>query len=156
MTGRISREANDLLFVCFLVQSLARRTKNRVGDVVRCLGADVLRHYYDLADVYHSDNPENLFPQVIEKHALSNGAFDNVAACRYRVPTAMDIAKVFQRLILAVAEKGNADLISTLIAVYTSSCAERIENYNSSLYFESPEMVLNDYLNSPPDRCCPT
>ncbi len=40
----------------------------------------------------------------------------------------MDIAKVFLRLVLAVAEK--------------------IEDYNSSLYFENPQTVLNAYCNA--------
>ncbi len=150
MIGREPRDANNLLFVCFMIQSLSRMTKNSVSTIVTGLGKEALSHYFELADVYHSENPNGLFPRIISKHAIPRGRFDNVAACRYRVPTPMDIAKVFQRLILAVAKRQDVDLMTGLIQVYASDFASKIEDYNSSLYFENPEDVLMSYLASVP------
>ena len=38
MEGRESRRANDIFFVCSLVDYIARKTKNRRSDVVEALG----------------------------------------------------------------------------------------------------------------------
>lgn len=150
MMGRESTQANNLLFVCFMIQSLSRMTKNSVAAIVTHLGRKAISHYFELADVYHSENPNYLFPEIISKYGISPGNFDNVSVCQYRIPAPMDIAKVFQRLILAVAEGQNDDLLTVLMQVYSSDFALRIEDYNSSLYFENPEYVLLSYLASYP------
>lgn len=148
---RETREENDLLFLCFLIQSLSRMTHQTVNDIVAILGEDALRHYFSLADVYHCENPDDLFPRLIEKHAIPMGTFDNITPCRYRIPTPMDIAKVYRRLILAVARHtSSTDLIATLIHVYSSPFTQYIENYNSSVYFENPEYVFLSFLEGSP------
>ena len=56
-------------------------TKNRRADVVRMLGRSELEHLLDLADILHREPLEKTAVELIEKHNLKNGAFDNVADC---------------------------------------------------------------------------
>jgi hypothetical protein len=37
---------------------------------------------------------DDLAADLIAAHAIPNGAFDNVGACRYRVPTPFEIGRV--------------------------------------------------------------
>ena len=75
------------------------------------------------------------------------GSFDNVAECRYSVPTHWDIGKVYKRLILSVANEEHSDIITALIEVYNSFISDLIENYNSSFYYDNPQTIFCTYLN---------
>ena len=76
------------------------------------------------------------------------GEFDNVASARYAVPSHWDIGKVYKRLILGAAKETSADTIETLLAVYNSFVSKKIDDYNSSFYYESPQYILNTYLTN--------
>ena len=93
MEGRESRRANDIFFVCSLVDYIARKTKNRRSDVVEALGPQRLGRIVELADVYHSDNIDAVSDRFIEEAGIGEGVFDNVAAARYAVPSHWDIAR---------------------------------------------------------------
>lgn len=60
------------------------------------------------------------------------------------MPSYWDIGKVYQRLILMVndAEKNYAE---TLMQVLTSWIVEKIDNYNSSMYYENPGYIFACY-----------
>ena len=57
MNGRESSRLNDLFFLCSLIEYIGRKTKNERKVVVNALGREGLKHYYDLAEVYHSEVP---------------------------------------------------------------------------------------------------
>lgn len=147
MTGREDKKANDLFFTCSLIEYIARKTKNKPSDTVNYLGEAKLRKIYDLADVYHSDNIDRVSDDFIEACNIPLGSFDNVAECRYSVPTHWDIGKVYKRLILSVANEENSDIITALIEVYNSFISDLIENYNSSFYYDNPQTIFCTYLN---------
>lgn len=60
MIGQEKKEYNDLFFVCSLIEYIGRKTKNHRNVVVNAIGKDKLRHLYELADVYHSDNIDKI------------------------------------------------------------------------------------------------
>ena len=70
------------------------------------------------------------------------GSYDNVSKCRYSVPSHWDIGKVYKRLILGVAKEKGTDLIAALQFVYNSFIAEKIDDYNTSVYYDSPAAHL--------------
>ena len=144
-TRRESREENALFFLCSLIEYIARKTKNRRLDVVNKLGDANLRKILDLADVYHSDNIERVATDFIEKSRIPSGNFDNVAACRYSVPSFWDIGRVYQRLVRAVADDEGTDAVSALQKVYSSFMASKIDDYNSSVYYDSPQHQFADF-----------
>ena len=145
MKGREEQKENDLFFVCSLIDYIGRKTKNYRSTVVNALGKKELQHVYDYADVYHCENLDKVSDELIEKHQITEGYFDNVANARYAVPSHWDIGKVYQRLILDVSRAKGSDIIDTLIAVYNSWMNRKIDNYNSSMYYENPSYLFESY-----------
>ena len=144
--GREDRKDNDLFFTCGLIDYIARKTKNTRATVVEKLGKERLSKIYDLADVYHCDNIDKVSNDFIQDAEIKTGNFDNVAVCRYAIPTHWDIGKVYKRLIKAVAEYEKIDVIDALIEVYNSFLSDKIDDYNSSMYYENPSYLLECYL----------
>jgi hypothetical protein len=145
MTGREKKEENDLFFVCSVIESIGRKTKNRRRDVVRQIGAHELDHILELADVFHCEPIEVTVADLIARYTIREGDFDNIADCKYNVPTAFDIAKVYKRLIVAVAEAKEIDFINALFLVYESWICDRIDDYNASMYYENPQYIFLSY-----------
>ncbi len=75
------------------------------------------------------------------------GAFDNVSATRYAVPSHWDIGKVYKRLILGIANEKNISIVDALFASYLSFVSDKIDDYNSSFYYEAPQNILNAFLD---------
>lgn len=147
MTGREDKKSNDLFFTCSLIDYISRKTKNRRVDVVEKLGARRLEKIYELADVYHSDNIDRVSDDFIGEANITEGSFDNVGDCKYSVPSHWDIGKVYKRLILGIAREQDLTIIDALLAAYHSFVSEKIDNYNSSFYYENPQNILIAYLD---------
>ena len=135
--GRESRKDNDLFFTCALIDYIARKTKNTRSDVVNALGKKRLEKIYDLADIYHSDNIDRVSEDFIEEAQIKQGNFDNVGECQYAIPTHWDIGKV--------SEKEKIEVIDALIKVYNSFLSGKIDDYNSSVYYENPSYLFECY-----------
>ncbi len=146
--GREAAKENDLFFTCSLIDYIARKTKNMRADVVNILGTKNIEKIYDLADVYHSDNIERVSDDFIREAGIGIGGFDNVHECRYAVPSYWDIGKVYKRLIKAVAEYEKIGIIEALFKVYNSFLSAKIDDYNSSMYYENPSYLLECYLEN--------
>ncbi|MCI5525780.1 MAG: hypothetical protein PUC51_06905 [Ruminococcus sp.] len=143
--GREPQKDNDLFFTCSLIDYIARKTKNIRADVVNQLGKERLERLYDLADVYHCDNIDQVSDDFIEEAQIKNGTFDNVGECKYAIPSHWDIGKVYKRLIKQVAENENVSIIDALIKVYNSFISAKIDDYNSSVYYENPSYIFESY-----------
>lgn len=143
--GRESQKDNDLFYTCGLIDYIARKTKNVRSYVVNRLGKERIEKIYDLADVYHCDNIERVAEDFIEEANIEAGSFDNVGDCMYIIPSHWDIGKVYKRLIKMAAEKENADVVDVLFEVYNSFISEKIDDYNSSMYYENPSYLLACY-----------
>jgi len=129
-----------------LIEYIGRKTKNHRNVVVNAIGKDDLQHIFDLADVYHSENIDKLSFELTEKHIIESGIFDNVANAKYSIPTYWDIGKVYKRLIIEIGKKENKSLIDALAEVYNSWLSRKIEDFNSSVYYESPGYLFQSYL----------
>lgn len=143
--GRESKEDNNLFFTCSLIEYISRKTKNKRVDVVDKLGVEVLSKIYELADVYHCDNIDVVSATFITEANISLSEFDNVLDCGYAVPSHWDIGKVYKRLIKMVASDEQIDVINALIKVYHSIISPKIDDYNSSFYYENPNYIFDCY-----------
>ena len=74
---------------------------------------------------------------------LPIGDFDNVASCRYDVPGYWDIGAVYARLIEDV--RGDADLVTKLIEVYSSWLSDALSRFNSDLFYQPREYIAECY-----------
>ena len=141
-TGREDKNANNLFFLCSLIEYIGRKTKNHRNVVVNAMGKEALQHIFDLADVYHSENMDKVAFECIEKYKIEHGIFDNVANAKYSIPTHWDIGKVYNRLIISINKKENRPFMDILSEVYNSWLSRKIEDFNNSVYFESPEYLF--------------
>ena len=143
--GRESQKDNDLFFTCSLIDYIARKTKNIRAVVVNQLGKERLEKIYDLADIYHCNNIDRVSDDFIEEAQIKTGTFDNVGECKYSIPSHWDIGKVYKRLIKQVSEKERIRVIDALIEVYNSFISPKIDDYNSSVYYENPSYIYECY-----------
>lgn len=146
MIGREERKSNDLFFTCSLIDYIARKTKNRRADVVNALGKSAIVKIYDLADIYHSDNIEQVSEDFIRSAQISRGSFDNISSARYAIPSHWDVGKVYKRLILGISKNKNIDVVDALFEAYNSFVSDKIEDFNSSFYYDAPDNILNAFL----------
>lgn len=139
------KEENDLFFTCSLIEYIARKTNNTKKYVVNILGEKNIRKIYELAEVYHSENIEKVSDEFIEKSSIIMGEYDCISNCKYRIPTYWEIGKVYKRLIVQV-NSNKDEYIETLIEVLSSWIIEKIDNYNSSLFYENSDYIYQCYV----------
>ena len=150
MTGREDKRENDLFFVCSLIEYIGRKTKNCRCDTVKHLGDKEIVRAWELADILHCEPIEHTGDELIEKCQIAEGNFDNVTECKHNVPTHFDIAKVYKRLIAAVSDAKGIPPVDALQEVYASWISRKIDDYNSSMYFESPQYLFESYKAGKP------
>ena len=119
---------------------------NKCKDVVKALGSKTIAKIIDLADVYHSDNIDKVAEDFIQSSGIKNGNFDNVKKCEYSMPTYWDIGKVYKRLVIKIMQTENLNAAAAVIKVYNSFVSEKIDNYNSNFYYDTPEYIFQCYL----------
>ena len=143
--GREPQKDNDLFYTCGLIEYIARKTKNIRSEVVEKLGKERISKIYEFADVYHCENIDAVSDDFIEDANIVSGEFDNVADCGYAVPSHWDIGKVYKRLIKMVAAYEKIGVVDALIEVYNSFISSKIDDYNSSVYYENPNYIFECY-----------
>lgn len=139
-----SKEDNDLFFTCSIIEYIARKTKNTKKEIVNKLGYEKIKKIFDLAEVYHSENIDKVADEFINNCKIEQGNYDVIAETENRIPTYWEIGRVYQRLIKMVNSNTN-EYINTTIEVLSSWIIEKIDNYNSSMYYENPHYVYNCY-----------
>ena len=144
-SGREDRLDNDVFFACSVIEYIGRITKNKRSNVVKKLGETEITRLIELADVLHCEPVEVTADKLIEKCEIIGGDFDNVSICKYTVPTHFDIAKVYKRLIIDIANAQKITPLLALIKAYTSLISDKIDDYNSSMYFENPQYLFASY-----------
>ena len=76
------------------------------------------------------------------------GNFDNVGECQYAVPSYWDIGKVYKRLIKQVALEKKIDVVDAIIEAYHSFISDKIDDYNSSVYYENPSYIFECFIQN--------
>jgi len=135
-----------MFFLCSLIEYIGRKTNNHRNVIVNAIGKPYLHHILEMADVYHSENIDKVTYDIIDKFNIENGVFDNISDAIYSIPTHWDIGKVYKRLIISISQKDNKPLIDTLTEVYNSWLSRKIEDFNGSLYYESPDYLYYSYM----------
>ena len=150
MTGREVKIENDLFFVCSIIEYVGRKTKNYRFTIVEKFGDKELSYLLEFADILHCEPIENISCELIKKYNIIEGIFDNVNDCIYSIPTYFDIAKVYKRLIISISKLDNLPLVKVIAEVYSSWISSKIDDYNSSMYFENPDYIFESYKEGNP------
>lgn len=70
MNGREDKQLNDLFFVCSLIEYVGRQTNNERKTIVNALGPKGIKHYYELAEVYHCENINKVTHEIVTNMVL--------------------------------------------------------------------------------------
>lgn len=138
---------NDLYFMCYMVERVARKIKQHNAYVVNAIGEAELRHLISVANVLHSVNPLQVEADWINAYHLQTGAFDINAVDKNlceQIPPATAIGKVYMRLIIATMQP-EEDYVQGMLRVYNDSICEVIDKYNSSAYYEPSYVIARAY-----------
>lgn len=125
---------NNLFFVCSLIEYIARKTKNTKKYIVQKLGKDKVSKIYDLVEVYHSENIDKVTDELIKELNIDEGSY--VLNIKNGKPTFWELGRIYQRLILK-KDKNPDMFIDNLIIILTSFIIPKLDNYDSSLYYEN-------------------
>ena len=134
---------SDLFFVCSLIECLGRQLKLGRREVVEQLGAPNLARLYRNASILHCEPIEKVADDCIQAFGLTGGDYDNVAACRYAVPSVWDIGEVYQRLVEDVRD---GDTVAAIVEVFGSWISDALSNFNTDFYYQSRGYIYQCYL----------
>ena len=140
------QEENDLFFVCSFIEYIARTTHNTKEYIVNKIGKEKINKIYNLAEVYHCENIDKITDEIISESNIQNGNY--ILKTYNDKPTFWVIGKVYQRLILMLCDYNKNEFINVLYDVLTSWIIEKIDNYESSMYYETPEYIYECYKNN--------
>ncbi|MBQ3414290.1 MAG: hypothetical protein IJH39_02875 [Clostridia bacterium] len=138
------QKENDLFFTCSLIEYIARKTHNTKKYVVEKLGYEKIKKIYDLADVYHSENIEKISDEFIKDCKIENGCYELIIEPSNKIPSYWEIGRVYQKLIIMI-NSNPQEYVKTTMKVLSSWIIEKIDNYNSSMYYENSEYIFNCY-----------
>ena len=142
---QITKEENDLLYVCSLIEYVGRITKNTNAHIVRILGKEGLIKELDLAEVNHCLSFEQVGDETVEFYNIKNGNFDSVGACIYRVPDYVAIGGVYRDLILDIKAQHGGQIEDIMFDVFTSFISDEISDFNASTFYENPSYIFHSY-----------
>lgn len=142
-------ETDDLYFVCYMIERVARRLKQKNKYVVNAIGRDGLYHLLSCANVLHSENPLKVEAEWIKDYALEDGDYDITAVDKElasTIPSPLDMGAVYQRLIRdTMTSKEN--YIDGIMKIYNHEICDVIDNYNCSAFYEPSYVIARAYQN---------
>lgn len=142
-------KTNDLYFICYMIERVARKLHQKNKYVVNTIGKENLEHLISLANVLHSENPLQVEDDWVDDYSLKTGDFDITAVdaeLADKVPTAIEMGKVYQRLISDTSVQ-EEDYVDGIIRVYNNEICDTIDNYNSSAFYEPSYVIARAYQN---------
>lgn len=142
-------EANDLYFICYMIERVARHLKQRNKYVVNTIGKDNLYHLLSCASVLHCENPLKVEMDWIQEYGLNEGNYDITSVDRELaaiIPSPLDMGAVYQRLIRDTMSS-KEDYVDALIRVYNNEICEVIDDYNCSAFYEPSYVIARAYQN---------
>lgn len=134
-----------LFYACSLIEFIGRERKMKRSEVVRILGEETIRQIYRYADVFHCEPIAKTADDFITNLNIPEGAFDNVASCRYEVLDYWTIGEVYERLIEDISGDDEAHIVDRLMEVYTSWISDAISNYNTDFYYQPRDYISECY-----------
>lgn len=140
---------NDLYFICYMIERVARRLYQRNQYVVNKIEYREWMRLLSLANVLHCENPLKIEDEWIEEYELKRGDFDitdvDSELAEY-IPTPLQMGKVYTRLIMDTSQPGE-NFVDGLLRVYNNPLCQVIDNYNCSAFYEPSYFIARAYNN---------
>ena len=151
---------DDVKFICYMIERVARRLHQKNSYVVNKLGKENLKgirktysRYFYIKRIFavqyisYCKNPLDVEDEWIDEYRLEEGKLD-ITDVDYdlvdRIPTALQIGKVYERLIHDTAMSNETE-VEGIIRVYNDEICEKIDNYNCSAYYEPSYVIARAY-----------
>ena len=142
----MTKEKNDLLYVCSLIEFVGRMTKNRNADIVKRIGKEELTRQIKVAELNHCLTFEQVASEMVEDFEIPTGNFDSVAKCKYTVPSVIPIGSVYTDLILDIQASSHREIVDIMYDVFISFMSDEISNFNASTYYKNPSYLYHSYI----------
>lgn len=142
-------EENDLYYICYMVERVARHIHQHNRYVVNKIGKDELYHLISCAKVLHCENPVKIEDDWIGEYGLEKGGFDIECVDKELadiIPTPTQMGKLYSRLILNTMGV-EEDLVEGILRVYNDDICDTIDNYNCSAFYEPSYVIARAYQN---------
>jgi len=140
-------QVNDLYFMCYMIERVARQVHQKNKYVVNTIGKNELYHLISCANVLHCENPLKVEADWINDYKLQNGDYDITSVDKELaaiIPTPLEMGEVYQRLIIdTMASK--EDYVDGIIRVYNNDICDVIDNYNGSAFYEPSYVIARAY-----------
>ncbi len=140
-------DENDLYFLCYMIERVSRKVKQRNCYVVEHINRDEWMRLISLADVLHCENPKKIESEWIMEYQLEEGNFDIKKVdpkLVEHIPTETQMGKVYTRLIIdTLAPEEN--YVDGLLRVYTNQICKKIDDYNCGAYYEPSYVIARAY-----------
>ena len=137
------KRKDDIYYVCTMIEYIARVTKNHRKDVIKKFSIKNIEHQLRVAGVNHCLSFEQVSDEWIEQYGIDMGNYDTVSECKYKVPSVTAIGRVYQQLVVAVADINEE--AQAIIDVFSSFISDEISNFNSNVYYSNPDYLRCSY-----------
>ena len=127
-----------------LIEYVGRKTRNRRGIIVKTIDIEEIQLLLDAAPENHCLSFEQVSDELIEDYEILEGTFDTVETCKFEVPSATRIGKVYARLIESLSES-EEQYAEKMYEVFTSDLPDAISDFNSSLFFAPADEIAYYY-----------
>ena len=105
---------DDLYFVCYMIERVARHIKQKNKYVVNTIGRDGLYHLLSCANVLHCENPLKVEEDWISDYDLKTGDYITYKTLLIDVVKCMDV-KVNSKSASVIASKQIAENIEIIL-----------------------------------------
>lgn len=139
--GKYMRD--DLYYVAALIEYMGRKTKNRRGDVVRCLGKEAFLQLFGAVDAYYGQSFEQVSDELIVQHRIPAGGFLPPAG---NIPYYWHIGGDYARLIREL-EPDPALRPERMYDVFLSHLPDAICDFRTHLY-SAPASEIRYYYET--------
>ena len=138
---------NDIFFVCYMIERVARRLHQRNRYVVNQIGRKSLEHLVSVANVLHAENPLQSKKDWIRNIPTVGGDIScgsGRPGAGNKIPGPLQMGKVYERLIHDTKKPGESE-VDGIIRVYNHEICDVIDNYNCSAYYEPSYVIARAY-----------
>lgn len=142
--GNLSEKLfSDVFYTSSLIEQISRDKLLPRRDIVNFIGRERLAHLLSYAQTFHCEVLEKTAFDVETNYNIPNSTFDCVGKCKYTVPSAWDIGKVYARLIDSAFCGG--EVVDTMCKVFNSFISDAISNFNSDFFYQSAQYIYECY-----------
>ena len=140
---------NDLYFICYMIERIARHLHQKNRYVVNGIAKKEWYHLISCANVLHCANPLQVEADWIKEYGLEEGRYDITdvdGELVSKIPSPLEMGEVYQRLIVDTLGK-DEDFVEGMIRVYNDEICNTIDNYNCSAFYEPSYVIARAYQN---------